>query len=105
MTDAQTLQASATTTPDVVSRTWLKTGLGHVSTILVPVSLGLWAFGVSQAKGGELGPFGLPAVLPVVFYVVVGRPITSVAFELALAQFRPCGLARLRSALLAMLYG
>jgi hypothetical protein len=105
MTDAQTLHASATTTPDVVSRPWLKTGLAHVSTILVPVSLGLWAFGMSQAKAGELGPFGLPAVLPVVFYIGVALLITSVGFELAQAKLRPWRMALHAIVLVVMLYG
>ena len=105
MTDAQTLQAGATTTPDVASHSWLQTGLAHVSTILVPASLGLWAFGVTQAKAGVLGPYGLPAVLPVVFYVGVALLITSVGFELARAKLRPWRMALHAVALVVMLYG
>ena len=39
----------------------------HVSDVLLPVSIALWAIGVSRTNTTKLERFGLPAQLPVIF--------------------------------------
>src|ERR1700683_2181112 len=56
----------------------------HVSDVALPVSIALWAFGVSRTNATTLGPFGLPAQLPVVFYAGVALLVLSAVIELTI---------------------
>jgi hypothetical protein len=72
---------------------------------LLPVSIALWALGVSQTRAGHLGPYGLPAELPVVFYVGVALVVLSASIELARARLSRVWMAMHAVALVVILYG
>jgi hypothetical protein len=77
----------------------------HVSDVLLPASLTLWAVGVARTDARVLGPYGLLTVLPLVFYAGIALLVVSVTIELA--RGCPC---RLRmsahaAALVIVLYG
>jgi hypothetical protein len=40
----------------------------HFSDVALPVSIAAWAIGVSLTNATTLGPYGLPAQLPAIFY-------------------------------------
>ena len=77
----------------------------HVADLLLPVSVCLWAIGLSRTNVRVLGPFGLLADLPLIFYAGVALLVASAATELA--QFRPSTwrMAAHAVALVVMLYG
>lgn len=76
----------------------------HIPDILLPIALGLWAFGVSTTDATHLGAYGLPPALPPVLYAGIAVLIVSAAIELARA--RPSGwrMAIHSAALTVMLY-
>lgn len=77
----------------------------QVADLLLPLSLALWALGVSRTDVAALGPYGLPAVLPVVFYVGLGILVVSAAVELARRRPSPRRMSMHAVALVVMLYG
>jgi hypothetical protein len=77
----------------------------HVADLLLPASLGLWALGISQTHAAVLGSFGLPGVLPVVFYAGVALLIVSAAIELARGHPSRWRMSVHAVALVVMLYG
>jgi hypothetical protein len=72
---------------------------------LVPVSIILWAIGISQANIGDLGPYGLPAALSYTFYLGLGLLIVSIGIELARSELSERRLALHAVVLTCMLYG
>jgi hypothetical protein len=79
--------------------------LPHVSDVLLPLSAILWAVGVARTNTSRLGGYGLPAVLPIVFYAGVALLVISVAFELARPALTPARMAIHAVVLVVMLYG
>jgi hypothetical protein len=73
--------------------------------ILLPVSIALWALGVSQVHGTALGQYGLPAALPIVFYVGLGALVVSIGRHLAQPQLSPIRLTAHLATLNVMLFG
>jgi hypothetical protein len=76
----------------------------HPSDFLLPAALGLWAVGVSRTDTAALGPYGLPGVLPVVFYAGVAVLVVSAGLELARPRPSPPRLALHAVALVIMLF-
>ena len=72
---------------------------------LLPVSLILWAIGVSETNVADLGLYGLPAVLPLIFYAGIGLLLVSVGIELARPKLSELRLGAHAVSLVVMLYG
>jgi hypothetical protein len=87
------------------STSWLRADYGRVSDLLLPVSVGLWALGVARTNASVLGPYGLPAVLPVIFYAALAVLVISAGYELSRAELSGWRLALHAVALVVMLYG
>jgi hypothetical protein len=73
--------------------------------ILLPVALAYWAVGASQVHTAAIGEFGLPAILPIVFYVGVGLLVISIGLTLVQKQLSIFRLRAHLASLLLMLYG
>ena len=73
--------------------------------IALPLSLTLWAVGVSETNTGSLGPYGLPAALPPVFYAGLALLIASAGIEFSRPVLSPPRLALHAVALAVILYG
>jgi hypothetical protein len=83
---------------------------GHVMSrmvrlALLPVSLILWGVGVAHTNTSTLGPYGLPANLPIVFYLGIALLIVSAGIELARAELSQLRLGLHSGSLVLMLYG
>jgi retron-type reverse transcriptase len=76
----------------------------HVADVLLPISLILWAIGVSRTNVTTLGPFGLVAALPIIFYAGVAVLVVSALFELAQARPTRPRMALHAAGLVVMLY-
>ncbi len=72
---------------------------------LLPASIALWALGVSRTDVSHLGPYGLVAALPIVFYLGLGLLVVSAALELAQRTPSRVRMALHAVALVSMLYG
>jgi len=77
----------------------------HLSDLLLPAAIALWALGVSRAQTAALGPYGLPAALPVVFYAGVALLIVSAGIELARDQLAQWRMSLHAITLVVMLFG
>jgi len=77
----------------------------HIADLLLPISLVLWEIGVSRTNTTRLGPYGLPAVLPITFYAGVAVLVVSAAFELARARPSSWRMSLHAGGLVVMLYG
>ena len=77
----------------------------HVSDVALPVSIALWAIGVSRTNATTLGPFGLPAQLPVIFYAGVALLVLSAVIELTIEHSSRWRMALHATGLVVMLYG
>ena len=77
----------------------------HVSDVLLPVSIALWAIGVSRTNTTTLGPFGLPAQLPVIFYAGVALLVLSAVIELTIGNPSRWRMSLHAIGLVVMLYG
>jgi len=77
----------------------------HFSDVALPVSIALWAIGVSRTNATTLGPFGLPAKLPVVFYAGVALLVLSAVIELTGEHSSRWRMALHSIGLVVMLYG
>lgn len=88
-----------------VATRWSGLARVRLSWPLLLVSMTLWAIGVSRTHATRLGPYGLPAQLPVVFYLGLGLLVLSATIELA--QVRPSRVAMTAHAvaLAVILYG
>ena len=77
----------------------------HFSDVALPVSIALWAIGVSRTNTTTLGPFGLPAQLPVIFYAGVALLVLSAVVELTIGNSSRWRMALHAIGLVVMLYG
>jgi hypothetical protein len=77
----------------------------HVADLLLPASLALWALGVDRAHPAALGPYGLPAALPIVFYAGLALFVVSAGSELARRRPSVWRMSVHAVALVVMLYG
>ena len=77
----------------------------HVSDVLLPVSLIMWAVAVASTDTRVLGPYGLLSVLPLIFYVAIALLIVSVATELIRRHISRWRMSAHATALVVMLYG
>jgi len=105
MAEAETVRAASRSRVAANSWSWLQAGLRYISDAMLPVSVGLWALGVSRTHASALGQFGLPAALPVVFYAGLALLVISIGRELARSEISHWRLALHAAALVVMLYG
>ena len=77
----------------------------HFSDVALPAAIVLWVIGVSRANTTSLGPFGLPAQLPVIFYAGVALLVLSAVVELTIDNPSRWRMALHAIGLVAMLYG
>ena len=77
----------------------------HFSDVALPVSIVLWVIGVSRTNTTTLGPFGLPAQLPVIFYAGVALLVLSAVVELTIDNPSRWRMALHAIGLVVMLYG
>ena len=77
----------------------------HFSDVALPVSIALWAIGVSRTNVTTLGPFGLPAQLPVIFYAGVALLVLSAVVELTIENPSRWRMALHAIGLVVILYG
>jgi len=77
----------------------------RLTDVLLPIGIGLWAYGVSRTNATALGPYGLPPVLPTAFWAGVVLIVVSAAVELG--RDHPSGwrMCLHAVALAVMLYG
>ncbi|HSR85156.1 MAG TPA: hypothetical protein VLM11_13350 [Streptosporangiaceae bacterium] len=76
----------------------------HISDLLLPVAAGLWAFGISETNTSVIGKYGLPPLLPIVFYAGVSLLVLSAVIELARDQLSHWRMAVHAAVLTVMLY-
>jgi hypothetical protein len=72
---------------------------------LLPASLILWAIGVSETNIANIGLYGLPAILPLIFYVGIGLLLVSIGIQLARPKLSEVWLGAHAVSLVVMLYG
>jgi hypothetical protein len=72
---------------------------------LLPASMVLWAVGVSRIDVAHLGPYGLVAALPIVFYLGLALLVVSAALELVHSPLSRVRMALHAVALVVILYG
>lgn len=72
---------------------------------LLPASLILWAIGISKTNVANLSPYGLPVVLPLIFYAGIALLLLSVGIELAQTKLSEIRLGAHAVSLAVMLYG
>jgi hypothetical protein len=77
----------------------------RTADVLLPASLLLWALGVSRTQATTVGPYGLPAALPAVFWMGIGLLLVSAAVELGHRHCSGRRMALHAVALTVMLYG
>ena len=90
---------------DTVGTPLAKRRIFYPWDILLPAAIVFWALGVSRVNAAHLGVYGLPVILPVVFYVGIGLVIISTGWALAMAQPSPVRLSAHLGVFLLMLYG
>jgi hypothetical protein len=93
--------AATTVLPPLAAR---RTAI-HFSDVVLPVSMVLWAIGVSRTNATTLGPFGLVAQLPVVFYAGVALLVLSAVVELTSENTSQWRMALHAIGLVVILYG
>jgi hypothetical protein len=79
--------------------------LRALRAILLPLGLILWGFGVAETNTDNLGPYGLPPVLPLVFYAGLAVLIVSAGIEFSRPRLSEFRLAPHAVALVVILYG
>ena len=77
----------------------------HVSDVLLPISLIMWAVAVASTDTRGLGPYGLLSVLPLIFYAAIALLIVSVTTELIRRHISLWRMSAHTVALVVMLYG
>jgi hypothetical protein len=77
----------------------------HIADLLLPIAAGLWAFGVSKTNTSVIGAYGLPPLLPLVFYAGVALLVVSAVSELVNDQLSHWRMALHAVVLTVMLYG
>jgi hypothetical protein len=73
--------------------------------ILLPAAIAFWVLGVKNTDTRHLGQYGLPAVLPIVFYLGVVLLVISIGWALTQSRLSEIRLKVNLGALLLMLYG
>ena len=102
--DAPTVPIPAITTPYIwLLRSWQ--ARLRLTDLAVPISLGLWALGISQTNPRGLGTYGLLNVLPVTYYAGIGLLVISATVELARKSVSRFRMSVHASMLVVMLYG
>ena len=81
---------------------WIKQ---HLFDLLLPVSLALWAIGISSTNAANVGNYGLPPQLPPVYYAGVALLVVSASIELTRGRMSTWRMSFHATALVAMLYG
>lgn len=91
-------QGTKTTGP-VAARRPLK-----VTDLVIPAAFTLWALGISRTDARTLGQYGLPAVLPTIYYAGIALLVVSAAIELS--RYHPSSrrMSAHAAALVIMLY-
>jgi hypothetical protein len=77
----------------------------HVSDVLLPISLTMWAVGVARTDTKVLGPYGLLSVLPIIYYAGIALLIVSATTELTRRYLSHWRMSAHAVALVVMLYG
>jgi hypothetical protein len=77
----------------------------HVADLFLPASLALWALGVRRTNATAPGPYGLPTLLPIVFYAGLALLVVSAGTELARRRPSWWRMSLHMVALVVMLYG
>src|SRR5215469_1062945 len=77
----------------------------HIADFLLPLAVGLWALGISETDTGVIGRYGLPPLLPIVFYAGLALLVVSAVVELVHNQVSQWRMALHAIALTVMLYG
>jgi hypothetical protein len=77
----------------------------HVADVTLPLSLVLWALGVTRTNASELGSFGLTTDLSIFFYAGVALLIVSAVLELATESPSRWRMTLHAVGLVVMLYG
>jgi hypothetical protein len=72
---------------------------------LLPVATILWALGVRETDSSVIGPYGLPTLLPIVFYAGLGLLVVSAVVELVHDRVSSWRMALHAAVLTVMLYG
>jgi hypothetical protein len=73
--------------------------------VLLPASIVLWVAAIRHIDTSHLGQYGLPAVLPLIFYVGIALVVLSTGWALAQEHLSSVRLTANLGALLLMLYG
>lgn len=79
--------------------------LGVSRQILLPLSLILWAIGVSQTNGADLGQYGLLSALSPLFYAGLALLVVSAGIEFSRPSLSQIRLALHAISLVVILYG
>ena len=81
---------------------WIKQ---YLFDLLLPGSLVLWVIGVSRTNAANVGSYGLPPLLPPVFYAGIALLVVSASIELIRSRTSTSRMALHATALVVMLYG
>ena len=81
---------------------WIKQ---HLLDLLLPGSLALWALGVSRTNAANVGNYGLPPLLPPVYYAGIALLVISASIEFIRSRMSAWRMALHATALVVMLYG
>jgi hypothetical protein len=76
----------------------------HLSDLLLPVSILLWAFGLSRTHVPAVQPYGLMTSLPLVYFAGIGLLVVSAALELRHKSVSEWRLAAHAVSLVVMLF-
>jgi len=77
----------------------------RLADVLLPVGIALWAIGVSTTDATALGSYGLPPVLPSMFWAGIALILVSAAVELGRDHVSGWRMALHTMTLTFMLYG
>jgi hypothetical protein len=81
------------------SRSW-----PHIADLALPAAVALWAFGVARTHVTTIPAYGLPPLLPVVFYLGIALLLASAVTELVRREVSTWRMALHATALTVMLY-
>lgn len=79
--------------------------LSVLRQVLLPLGLVLWAIGVSQTNGGDLGQYGLISALSPIFYAGLALLVVSAGIEFSRSSLSQVRLALHAISLVVILYG